>query len=132
MKGFRIRTFLAVNDLFGQFIGECAAHDALLTSLERFEAPRHIIGIFDNAVVAEGHANLKTGVHAHAVLAVEQGRHEPVKIEHEHFTHPGCFFVIGRQSGCAGAGVAVVLAHKFLAVSNGIRCEQTQTQTDRP
>ena len=132
MKGFRIRTFLAVNDLFGQFIGECAAHDALLTPLERLEVPRHIIGILDNAVVAEGHAHLKTGVHAHAVLAVEQGRHEPVEVEHEHFTHPGCFFVIGRQPGCAGAGVAVVLVHKFLAVSNGIRCEQTQPQTDRP
>ena len=56
MKGFRIRTFLAVNDLFGQFIGECAAHDALLTPLERLEVPRHIIGILDNAVVAEARA----------------------------------------------------------------------------
>ena len=81
MKGFRIRTFLAVNDLFGQFIGECAAHDALLTPLERLEVPRHIIGILDNAVVAEGHAYLKTGVHAHAVLTVKQGLHKPFEIQ---------------------------------------------------
>ena len=132
MKCFRIRTFLAVNDVFGQFIGECAAHDAFLASFERLEIPRHIVRIFNNAVVAEGHANLETGVHAHAVLAVEQGGHKPVEVEHEHFAHAGRFFVIGRQLGCASTGVAVVLVHKFFTVSHRIGREKTQPQTDRP
>ena len=83
-------------------------------------------------MIAERHAHLQAGVHAHAVLAVEQGRHEPVEIEHEHFTHTGRLFVIGGQFGGTAAGVKVVLAHKFLAAAHGIGGEQTEPQTDRP
>ena len=126
-----IGAFLALDNVLRQLARKRAAHDAFFPSIQRLERPRHVVSIFDNAVVAERHAHLKAGMHAHAVLAVEQGGHKPVQIEHEHLAHARVLCALAGQFGRAAAGGKVVFADKFRAVLDHAGREQPEPQVDR-
>ena len=77
------------------------------------ELPGYPVQIFGNPPVAEGHPNLQTVVHAHSVLPVKKGLHEPAEIQIDHFLHPGFQRRCTRENVAFPAGLAVGLHHEF-------------------
>lgn len=82
------RDFSSVQDAFRKKLRSGGPQQALFLSAQLPQGWRHVVQVFRNAPVAEGHPDLQGVPHAHAVLAVQQRLHEPFEIQVHHLAHP--------------------------------------------
>ena len=87
VQGFGVWAFFPVSNLFWQDVAAGGPEEALFLPAIVLVFPGDGIEIFRNPVVAEGHPDLQAAEHAHAVLPVQKGLHEPAEIEIDHLLH---------------------------------------------
>ncbi len=98
-------------------IAQRPAQQSLLLAAQIPQAGRHIVKILRQAVIAEGHPYLQRAVHAHAVLPVQQGLHEPVRIEPHHLPAAAQLLRVIRSALCVCQRCPPMILHKGAGVA---------------